>query len=139
MILEKVKMHNRKIIFFTINTLLVVGGISYIKQGSLEYAIGKSKLEIASQELNVLQASKIDAQTFDENIKNIKLQKLDSIANNPAVMTKKETVAVTKTIPGATRTVSSTSTPASAKTTTVKKSTSASAPAPAPAASTKTS
>lgn len=106
MLLEKIKENSGKILFFVTNILLVVIGVLFFKQKNLQDSLAKS---VASQadalNTGVLDAGALDAQTWQVNIAADRQQKLDSVANNPATVTRQETTAVTKTIPSVTRTV----------------------------------
>lgn len=132
MILEKIKDNIGKIIFFAANVSLVAIGFLFFWQKNLEHAIEETNaLAKESADRLLKNADDMEALIADD-----RQQKIDSIANNPAIVTKQETVQVTKTIPGATRTVTVPSGTTSSKTTSTTKKT---ASAPAPAKSTKTS
>lgn len=141
MILEKLKKHAGKILFFAINILLIATGFLYLKQKKTQVALADVDIAPTSET-----ATTVDIQALQEGIAIDRQQKIQSIANNPAVVIRQKNVAVTKIIPGVTRivTVSDGSTkPTSSSSTTIKKITSAPAstptPTPTPAKTTKTS
>lgn len=100
MILEKIKENSGKILFFVINVLLIVTGVLHVKQRKIQDAMIENNESIANTP-----ALAVDVQALQKDIAADRQQKIESIANNPAVVIKQETVAVTKIIPGATRTV----------------------------------
>jgi hypothetical protein len=125
MILEKIKENSGKILFFAMNALMIVAAIFYVKQQKLHDALSVIPVTPKANDSDVPALSPATVQSLQEGISGDRQQKIDNIGNNPAVVVKKETVPVTKVIPGATRKVvvpvaSSTS---STKSTTTKKST----------------
>lgn len=136
MFLGKIKENSGKISFFVINALLIAIGFLYFKQKNLEDSLAEyNAIQADTSKAETPNLNAADAQALQEDIAKDRQQKLDSIANNPAIVTRQETVAVTKTIPGATRkvTVPAGTVTSQTSTATVKKS------APAPTKSTKTS
>lgn len=135
MILEKLKKHAGKILFFAINILLIATGFLYLKQKKTQVALADVDIAPTSET-----ATTVDIQALQEGIAIDRQQKIQSIANNPAVVIRQKNVAVTKIIPGATRVVTITDRVTKSTTSTaVKKTTSTQAPAPTPATTTKTS
>jgi cytoskeletal protein RodZ len=145
MILEKIRQHAGKILLLLTGVLLFVAAIVIIKHrnitqlsanlaASQQEALRLREAEIAARNEAAAIDAKNKAQAKQDTIENDRQQKLDSVANNPAIVTVQETVPVTKVIPGATRkvTVPVASSSASSKTTTTKST-------PAPATKTKTS
>lgn len=119
MLLEKIKVHSGKIMFFGINMLLIVIGVMYLKQQDLEKALSEKRQPLVADIEN----------SYQEKIIADRRQKADSVANNSGVVTGEKTVPVTKVVPGETRTVTvpvTTPTTTTSKTPSTSKSTSTS-------------
>ena len=167
MFLEKIKQHLGKALLVFTGLLMIMIGSVISKQRSLDKVIAEleskeqESLDTSLREVvasvgqkDVTVGTINDVQALQDSITADRQQKLANIANNPAVVKRQQTVAVTKTIPGATRkvavpagTVAQTSASSTTKqsSTPATSSTVASAPAavkvstPAPAKATKTS
>jgi hypothetical protein len=82
MFLEKLKEHGLKIMFFAVNLLLVLVGVLFIKQKSIESAnIIAKETDAQNYKLAVDYALAAQASIFAD-----KQAKIDSIANNPPVV-----------------------------------------------------
>lgn len=120
MLLEKIKQHAGKFLFFSLNLLLIGTGAMFIKQKALEKDLAKAQAEKA--DLIKMQTATQSVSAVQNDIAADRQQKLDGVANNTGTVTAQQTVPVTKTVPGAVRTVTvpetTTSSTATSKTTT---------------------
>jgi len=121
MLLEKLKEHGGKIMFFIMNVSVVTTGVFFIKQKNVE----KTNSAIAETDVQNYKSAADYALEIQRLIRADGGQKTDSIANNSDTVQKQQSVPVTKTIPAVTKTVTvqqpaSSSSSSSAKTTTKK-------------------
>jgi len=122
MLLEKLKQHGGKIMFFAMNIMIVATGVAFIKQRNVNQA---EKLSAQSDAQSYKSATDyaLDAQ---QRIMSDKVAKINSIASNSNTVQRQAGVQVTRTIPAVTKTVTveqpvaSSSSTSSAKTTTKK-------------------
>ncbi|KKP94401.1 MAG: hypothetical protein UR99_C0043G0006 [Candidatus Moranbacteria bacterium GW2011_GWD2_36_12] len=121
MLLEKLKAHGGKIMFFAMNILVVFSGVLFMRQQGIEKT-ADLKAENDLQKYKSITDYALDAQ---QRILADKSVKINSVANNPDTVQRQAGVTVTKTIPAVTKTVTVTkpaSTSSSSAKTTTKKS-----------------
>ena len=101
MLLEKIKQHAGKISFFVINMLLVGIGTLYVKQRNLEQSVATAIKD------NLADSTTQTANSFqiEQQIANDKNTKTNSAGNTSGMVTRQQSVSVTKTIPAVTQTV----------------------------------
>ena len=103
MFLEKMQKHSGKILFFLTGSLLLTIGIVAKEKRKIERE--NSDLISAKQKALELQyaANVNKVQSIQNSIVDDQQQKKESLADNPEVVIKEETVSVTRVVPGATR------------------------------------
>jgi len=133
MLLEKLKQHGGKIMFLIMNISIVSVGVMMIKQKSIEKDLEKTvtaakeaTLDPSSQNYKTAADYAYDAQ---QRVIAEKEAKLNSVANNTGTVQKQQTVAVTKTIPAVTKTVTVSSPSSSSNSSSSSSSTKSSTPA----------
>jgi hypothetical protein len=116
MLLEKLKQHGGKIMFFVMNILIVATGVVFLRQKNIQQA---DKLSAQADAQNYKSATDyaLDAQ---QRIMADKVAKINSIASNPDTVQREVGVTVSKTIPAVTKTVTVSRPTASSGTTTAK-------------------
>ena len=95
MLLEKLKQHSGKIMFFVMNILVVITGVFFMKQKGIE------KNDIAVADANALSISTLDAQpqvTVNQE------KAINGVSGNFDTAQQAQTVSVAKTIPVVTKT-----------------------------------
>lgn len=112
MVSEKIKQHLLKLMLFTINILLVVVGVSYLKQKKYE----DSMTQILNKDLSDSAKAEEYAQKIQDQIMQDQNNKKSSISGNTGIVTKQQTVTVPKTIPAVTKQVKVPSTSTTTKT-----------------------
>ncbi|HAS00101.1 MAG: hypothetical protein US57_C0011G0051 [Candidatus Moranbacteria bacterium GW2011_GWC2_37_73] len=119
MLLEKLKKHGGKLMFFVMNAVLVFSAVLFMRQKNVEEA----KSVIAEADLQNYKSATDYALDAQQRILTDKATKVNSVANNPGTVERQVGVSVTKTIPAVTKTVTVTkpaSSSTSSKTTTKK-------------------
>jgi|GEM_PF-4464266 len=118
MLLEKLKQHGGKIMFFAMNIMIVATGVAFIKQKNVDQS-EKLSAQADAQSYKSATDYALDAQ---QRIMTDKVAKTNSVANNPDTVQREVGVTVSKTIPAVTKTVTVTqpATTTKAKTTTKK-------------------
>jgi hypothetical protein len=122
MLLEKLKQHGGKIMFFVMNILIVATSVVLLRQKNIQQA-DKLSAQADAQSYKSAADYALDAQ---QRIMTDKVAKINSIANNPDTVQREVGVTVSKTIPAVTKTVTvsqpitTSSSTTTAKTTTKK-------------------
>lgn len=113
MLLEKIRKHGMKIMFFFMNILAVTAGVLFIKQKSAEEDLQKTITSSEEVDLQNYKSATDYALEAQQQIKAEKDVKINSVAGNPDTIQEKEVVPVTRTIPAVTETKTITKKPSS--------------------------
>ena len=119
MLLDKLKKHGAKIMFFIMNAMIVFSAVLFMRQKNLE----KTTAMIAEEDLRNYKSATDYALDAQQRILTDKAAKVNSVADNKDVLERQVGVSVTRTIPAVTKTVTVTkpsSGSTSSKTTTKK-------------------
>lgn len=105
MLLEKLRQHGYKIMFFALNVSVVFAGVLFVKNKNNEkVAIANSVADAQNRQTAVDYALEVQKQI--QAYRETKVDDaLKDIAKNPDTVTKQQTTKVTRTIPAVTKTV----------------------------------